>query len=112
MVIHSPILLSLGLAALLLGIILWRWSSRHSLNLKGAALGTAYSAIKGGKMPTVPGDLKAQYDKIAAEGSNVGRAKAVGGTVARHFLAKAAGMVGLAGLLAGVIMIALSLLWK
>ena len=112
MAIHSPILLGLGLVALLLGFYLWRWSSRNSLNLKGAALGTAYSAIKGGKMPTVPDDLKAQYDKIAAEGTNAGRANAVGGTVARHFMAKVTGLAGLAGLLGGAVMVALSVLWK
>ena len=112
MAIHSPILLGLGIAAFLLGIVLWRWSSRHSINLKGAAISSAYSAVKGGNIPAVPDALKVQYDKVAAETSNVGRARVVGGSVARHFIAKVVGWAGLAAFLSGGVMIALSFLWK
>lgn len=112
MAVHSPLLLGFGVGAFLLGVMLWRWSSRHSVDLKGAAISSAYSAVKGGKIPSVPDGLKAHLDKVAAATTNVGRAKVVGGSVARHFMAKVVGWVGLAALLSGVTMIAASLLWK
>ena len=112
MAIHSPILLGLGALTLILGLFFWRWAGRHSLNFSGAALSTALSAVKSGKMPSVAGDLRARFDQVAAEQSNVGRAKLVGGSVARHFIAKAARLVGLVGLLGGAGMIAVAIFWK
>ena len=112
MAVHSPILLGLGIAAFLLGIMFWRWSSRHSVDFKGAAISSAYSAVRGGKMPSVPDGLKAHIDKVAAETTHVGRAKVVGGSVARHFIAKVVAWAGVAALLSGAVMIAASLLWK
>jgi hypothetical protein len=112
MVIHSPVLLGIGLAAMVLGLLMWRWSSRNSVNLKGAAVSAALATARSGKMPTMPGELQGHLDKVVSAGSHAERAKVVGGTVARHFMAKVVGWVGLAVLLAGAAMIAAALLWK
>ena len=112
MTVHSPILFAIGAGAFLLGVMLWRWAGRNSINLKGAAISSALAAAKSGKIPTLPDQFKSHVDALSAKTSNVGRAKVVGGSVARHFMAKVATMASLASLLGGAAMIALSLLWK
>ena len=112
MQLHSPLLLGVGAGLLVLGVLFWRWASRHRINLSGAALSTAYAAVKGGSMPTVPDDLKARYDTVAAASSNAARAKLVGGSVARHLLARFVSIAGLVSMLAGLALIAASVLWK
>jgi len=112
MAVFSPVLLIAGISLLVLGVLLWRWSSRYSIDLRGAALGTAYAAAKSGKMPGMPEGLRPHLDKVSAETTNMGRAKVVGGSVARHFLAKVAGWASMIGFLAGAALIALALLWK
>ena len=51
MQLHSPLLLGMGAGLLVLGVLFWRWASRHRINLRGAALSTAYAAVKGGSIP-------------------------------------------------------------
>jgi hypothetical protein len=112
MAVHSPLMLAIGIGACWLGVVLWRWAGRHSIDLKGAAISSAYAAAKGRSVPTLPGQLKSHIDAVSAETSNIGRAKVVGGSVARHFVAKVATMASLASIVGGVVMIALSVLWK
>ena len=112
MAIHSPILLGLGIAALVLAIAFWRWAGRHSVDLKGAAVRSAIATARSGRLPTMPEGLRGHVDKIAAADGNVGRAKAVGSTVARHFMAKLVRLLALVALLAGVALVAAALLWK
>jgi hypothetical protein len=112
MAIHSPLLLGLGIAALVLGIAFWRWAGRHSVDLKGAAVRSAIATARSGKLPGVPESLQGHVDRIAAADGTVGRAKVVGGTVARHFMAKVMRLLALAALLAGVALVAAALLWK
>ncbi len=112
MAIHNPIVFGIGIAALIAGFMLWRWASRNSVNLKGAALSTAISTARSGKIPSVPDELKGHFDKVAGAGSHTERAKVVGGTVARHFMAKVVGLAGLVGVLAGIAMIAAGVFWK
>ena len=112
MTLHSPYLLAAGLAVFWLGVVMWRWAGRHSIDLKGAAMSSAITAARGRTRPTLPDQLKSQLHAVTAESSNIGRAKVVGGSVARHFIAKVAMMGSLASLLAGAVMVALSVLWK
>jgi hypothetical protein len=112
MAIHNPTLFGIGLAVLIVGFLLWRWASRNSVNLAGAALSTAVSSARSGKMPTVPDDLKGHLDKVVSAGSNAARAKVVGGTVARHFMAKVVGMAGMVGVLLGLALSAAGIFWK
>ena len=110
--IHSPLLLGIGLALLVLGISLWRWAARHRISLRAAAMSSAYAAVRGGKVPTLPDELKTQFDRVAAAQGNVGRAKVVGGSVFRHLLARIATLAAIGSLVAGVASIAFSVLWK
>jgi len=112
MAIHSPAMLIAGLVLLAVGAMLWRWSARYSIDLRGAALGTAFAAAKSRTLPSVPEGLRPHLDKVSAETTNMGRAKAVGGSVVRHFLAKVAGWASMASIFAGVVLVALSVLWK
>ena len=112
MTLHSPFLLGIGAALLVLGMLLWRWAARHRINLRGAAMSSAYAAVKGGTMPTLPEELKTQFDKVAAAKGNTARAKVVGGSVFRHVLARVVNRAALGSLGAGVAAIALSVLWK
>ncbi len=108
----NPMLLIVGAALFLVGLWCWRWSSRHSLDLKGAAIGAAWQSAKSGKMPGIPDDMKAKFNDIANESSNVKRATKAGGTVARHFMAKVMGLAGLIGLLGGLALMAAGIWWK
>ncbi len=112
MTLHSPLLLTIGIAACWLGVVLWRWAARHRIDLKGAAISSAYAAAKGRTAPALPGQLKSQFDAVNAETSNIGRAKVVGGSLARHFIAKVVTLSSLASLVAGAVMIALSVVWR
>ncbi len=112
MTIHSPVLLGLGLAVFTFGVLLWRWASRHSIDLKAAAISGAFAAVRTGAVPSVPAQLRMHIDAVSAQPTNVGRAKVVGGSVARHFLAKVATMASLIALTAGAAMVALSIFWK
>lgn len=112
MTLHSPLLLGIGAALFVLSILLWRWAARHRINVRGAAMSSAYAAVKGGNIPTLPDDIKAQFDKVAAANGRVGRAKVAGGSVFRHVLARIASLAALGSLAAGIAAIALSVLWK
>lgn len=112
MAIHNPIVFGIGIAALIVGFLLWRWAGRNSVNLKGAALNSALATARSGKMPAMPDELKGHLDKVVGAGSHTERAKVVGGTVARHFMAKVVGLAGLVGVLAGLAMIAAGVFWK
>jgi hypothetical protein len=85
--IASPTLLGIGLAVLLVGIWLWRWSSRNAIDVKGAAIGAAWHGVRKGEL-AVPEDIKSKLDAIAAEKGHLRQATKAGTTVARHFLAK------------------------
>jgi hypothetical protein len=111
-VIAHPYALAVGAVLFLIGIWAWRWSSRHAIDLKGAALGAAWQGARSRKIPDVPDDLKSKFDEIANETSNVKRAQKAGGTVARHFVAQVMGIVGLIGLLGGIALMAAGVFWK
>jgi hypothetical protein len=112
MAIHNPILFGIGLAVLVVGFWMWRWAGRNSVNIAGAALSTAVTSARSGKMPSIPADLQGHLDKVVGASSHAERAKVVGGTVARHFMAKAVGMAGMIGVLAGLAMAAAGVFWK
>jgi hypothetical protein len=109
--IAHPTWLAAGIALFLIGVWFWRWSQRHSLDVKSAAIGAAWQGARSGKLD-VPDDLKAKFQDIANEKSNTRRAAKAGGTVARHFLAKIFGMVGLVGMLSGLALAAAGIWWK
>ncbi len=109
--IANPTLLGIGALVLLIGLWLWRWSSRNAIDIKGAAVGAAWQAARKGEL-AVPDDIKNKFNDIAAEQSNVGRAKKAGGTVVRHFIAQVLGIAGLIGMLGGLALMAAGVFWK
>ena len=77
-----------------------------------AAIGAAWQSARSGKLPDIPEDMKSKYNDIASEQSNVKRARKVGGTVARHFIAKVMSIAGLVGMLGGLALAAAGVWWK
>ena len=77
--IANPTLLGIGLLVLLVGIWMWRWSSRQVIDVKGLAIGAAWSGVKKGQMPSVPDDLKSKFSDIASQTTHSGKAKKAGG---------------------------------
>jgi hypothetical protein len=111
MVLHNPYLLATGVVVLVLGYLLWRWAGRHRINLRSAALSSAFTAVRSGKAPALPAHLRMQVDRVAAADGNVRRATLVGGSVARHLLARMVALVGLALLATGMVLVAIAVLW-
>lgn len=112
MAIPNPTLFALGIGVLIVGFLMWRWAGRNSVSVAGAALSTAVASARSGKViPTVPDDIKDKFDKVVSADSHTERAKIVGGTVARHFIAKFVGLAGLVGMLAGVVMAGAGAFW-
>jgi hypothetical protein len=109
--IAHPIWFAVGCALFVVGLWFWRWASRNSLDLKGAAVGAAWQGVKQGRLD-VPDDLKNKFHDIASESSNTKRAAKAGGMAARHFLAKIFSIVGLVGMLGGLALAAAGIWWK
>jgi hypothetical protein len=109
--IAHPTWLVVGLILLGLGFWLWRWSARHAIDLKAAALDAAWQGARGGKL-AIPADLQSKYDAIAAEKGNVRRAAKAGGTVVRHLLARIAGLAGLISMVGGLGLAAAGIWWS
>lgn len=110
--IPHPYLLTFGAVVFLIGAWCWRWSSRHAIDLKGAAIGAAWQSARSRKLPAVPEDIKGKFKEIAREPSHVGRAKKAGGIAARHVVAQALGLAGLIGLVGGTALMAAGIFWR
>ena len=111
--IHSPRLLLAGVLLIGIGWLLRRWAGRHDLVglATGAATTAAWQSVKGRKAPELPETVKSKIQGFQAESSHVGKAKMAAGYVARHAVAKVAGLSGLAALLIGAAMVAAAVLW-
>lgn len=108
--IAHPWLLATGVLLLAVGWLLFRWSGRH--DMKGLAIDAAWTAAKTrGKSAMTP-EIQAKIDAFNADASTVGRTKQVAGMAARHFIAQAAGIAGLIGLIGGAGLIAAGLWWR
>lgn len=109
--IANPTLLVAGLIVLLVGLWLWRWSSRNSIDIKGAAVGAAWQGVRQGRVD-IPDDIKSKITDLTKEQSNVGRAKKAGGMAFRHALAQVVGIAGLVGMVLGLALAAAGIWWK
>lgn len=84
-------LIALGAIAIVLGLIIRQRASRY--NLTDMAMDAAWQTAKArGHTPT---ELERNVREIAAEQSNVRRAKMVAGHAARHVWSQVLGMIGL-----------------
>ena len=109
--IANPTLLVIGFVVFLIGLWLWRWSSRNSIDIKGAAVGAAWQGVRQGRLD-IPDDIKSKITDLANEQSNVGRAKKAGGMAVRHAMAQVVGIAGLIGVLLGLALAAAGIWWK
>lgn len=106
---NHPYLLASGGMLILLGILLFRWASRH--DLKGLAIDAAWQvARRRGRLDTET-DLGNRLKELQAERSNMRRAGMLAGHAARHFAAQAASIGALISWLAGAVLIGLAWWW-
>ena len=112
MAIPHPYLLAAGVVLLLIGIWCWRWSSRHAIDLKGAAIGAAFQGAIKRQIPDIPEDIKSKIDQVTAEQSNLKRAQKAGTLAARHFVAQAVWIASLVCLAGGAALVAAGFYWK
>jgi hypothetical protein len=112
--IASPTLLVAGLILLAIAVLLMNWAS--SRNLKDAAIWAAvkaaWSLLWKRQRPGIPEELTTRVDEVRAEGTHLGKARRVAGYAVGHFVAMAAGLVGLLLFGLAVILIALALFWR
>lgn len=108
--LSHPFLLAGGALLLLLGWMLWRWSSRH--DLKGMAVDAAWQVAKNRGNLATETELGQRLRDVQADASSVGKAKKVAGYAARHFAAQVAGLAGLIGMAGGGALLALAIFWK
>ncbi len=108
--IANPTLLAIGIAIFILGILLRRWSSRHSLT--DQLTDAAWEAVKARDSGVIGREVRGKLDEINRSGSNFGKAKAVAGYGFRHAVAQVVGIAGLVALLGGLVLSALGVLWK
>ena len=112
MTIHNPYLLGLGITAIIMGVLLWRWAGRNRIDVRGAAVRSGLTAVRGRALPTLPDQFKHHLAAVSAQPTTLGRAKVVGVSVVRHWIAGVATVASLAGLLGGTALVAVSVLWK
>ena len=112
--IAHPALFIGGLAALVIGFLLRRWAARH--DLKGALAGgvkhVAMDAIRHGKDGHKSNPLTDKLHEVVAHGSHTGKAKAVAGIAARHFVAQVVSIAGLVAILGGLAATAAGVFWR
>jgi hypothetical protein len=109
--IAHPVWVVVGGILFLVGLWFWRWASRNSIDLKGAAVGAAWQGVRERRLD-VPEDLKNRFNEIAGEASNTKRAAKAGSMAARHFMAKVFSIIGLIGMLGGLAVAAAGIWWK
>lgn len=109
--IANPAWLIAGVVVFVIGVWFWRWSSRNSIDLKGAAMDAAWQGVRQRKLD-VPDDLKQRYTEIANEASHTKRAVKAANMGARHFIAKVFGLIGLAGMIGGLALAGIGIWWK
>ena len=97
--LSHPYLLGSGTALLLLGVMLWRWASRH--DLKGLAIEAAWQVAKNRGDPNTETELGNRIKTLQADSSNAGRAKTAAGYAARHVVAQIASLAGIVAMLGG-----------
>jgi hypothetical protein len=112
--VHHPWLAAAGLGLLVVGYLMRRWAARHNLidMAKDSAIGAAMASVRSGKVPTIPQEIAGRFDAVAAEKTNLGRAKSVAGMAVRGYLAMFIGFAGWIALLCGLGLIVAAVLIK
>ncbi len=94
----------------LVGILLWRWSSRH--NLKDVAIDSVWQLVRGRRTAENPTAIEMKMAEIGGEGSVVGSTRRAAETLVGHFVAQLAGLLALVLLLAGAALAAAGFFWR
>jgi hypothetical protein len=110
--IANPTLLGVGVLVLLVGIWLWRWSSRQVIDVKGAAIGAAWQGVRKGQVPDVPDEIKSRFQDVAGQSSHTGKAVKVASIGARHYIGRLVGVFSFVLVLAALGLIAAGIWWK
>lgn len=108
--IAHPTLLAIGLAVFVLGVLLRRWASRHSLT--DQLTDAAWEAVKARDAGVIGREVKGKLDEINQAGSSIGKAKAAAGYGIRHAIAQVVGIAGLVAALGGLALAAFGVFWK
>jgi hypothetical protein len=108
--IANPTLLLAGLAVFVIGLLLRRWASRHSLT--DQLTDAAWEAVKARDAGVIGREIKGRIDDINRAGSHLGRAKAAAGYGVRHVVAQIVSIAGLVAILGGLVLGALGVMWK
>lgn len=98
----------LGLIAV---AVLLRWRTAR-YDLKDKAISSAWQAVRGRRSGANPTDLEQELREITSPATLTGKATAVAGKVAGHFLSQAAAVVGLVALLLGAALMIYGLFFK
>ena len=99
-----------GAGLVLVGILLWRWSSRH--DLKEAAIESAWTLALGRRTADNPTAIEAKLRDIRSQSTLTGKATKTAGTAVAHLLAQAAGLVALVLVLAGLALAGAGFFWR
>jgi len=106
--LSHPYLVVGGVLLFVVGVWLWRWSSRH--DLKGMVVDAAWQVAKARGDLSVETDLGERLRDLKQDGSNVSRAKKVAGLGARHLVSQVAGIAAIVAMLSGVALLAVAFL--
>ena len=103
-----PYLVGIGSLLIVIGVLLWRWASRHNITdlVVDAAVHVAWN--KGKLASAADTEIAKRLDALKAETSNTERAKSVAGHAARHVAAQVANVVGLVAMLVGAALFGLA----
>lgn len=105
-----PYMLGSGGLLIIVGLLLYRWASRH--DLKGLAVDAAWQVSKNRGRLDVDTELGRRLRDLQAEDSNAARAKMVTGHAVRHIVAQVLNVAALIALAAGAVLIGLAMWWK
>lgn len=112
--IGSPTVCIIGLVLLGMGFLMMNWAS--SRNLKdvaiGAALGASWTLLWKRRRPDVPEEFTSRVEEVRSQDTHLGKAKVVTGYAVKHVIAQVVGLVGLAAIAIGAVLLALGIFWR
>ena len=103
-----PYLIGSGAFLLVIGLLLWRWASRH--DLKGLAFDAAWHVAwnRGDLSKAAETDIAQRLGDVANQSSNLDRAKMAAVVATRHFAAQVANIAALVAMLIGLALLGIA----
>ena len=103
-------LMFVGGALILVGILVNRWAGRH--DLKGAAMESAWTMLRGQRTAENPTAIEAKLREIHGRATWTGKAAKTATTAARHFLAQIAQTVAMFLMVGGLVLAVGGFFWR